>query len=491
MTTLERFVLRFAALFSGLFVAIEGTSFIPMPAALRSGVNWLTGVVTGPWDTFTRGTALHLLGIPSIASISWVSGDGTLGWIRRGLFVLVAALGAAIWLLLDRDRRYDARLHRSVRRLLRFFVGCTLCTYGMWKILQVGQFLPPSLHRLLTPTSDLTPTALLWEFMGISPGYKAFTGLAELAGGLLLFPRRTTTLGALIVIAVMSNVSMMNVAYDVHVKWLSLTLILMAAFLVAPDAKRLLNLFVLNRATQPVDEPVRSNGRRALISPLAKTAYVGYALIALWAEMAGARVALRNVSPLRGIYEVEVFSRNGDTLPPLLTDSTRWRRLTIEDGGVATVWLTNGGQRSLFASVDTSTRRLTLVPESDTLGLWMQTQYRRLAAVERAVANARRDTTRRVYQLAYARPDPVHLVLDGRLGPDTVHVRFRRVDDSQLLLRRWGHHFAADIWIANTVVEQPYAGMASDPRDPHSARVDMPLLYRLRKTRSGDSARTR
>ena len=41
---------------------------------------------------------------------------------------------------------------------------------------------------------------------------------------------------------------------------------------------------------------------------------------------------------------------------------------------------------------------------------------------------------------------------------------------------------AADLWIANTVIEEPYAGWLFDPRDPSSARVDMPLLYRLRTT---------
>ena len=44
---------------------------------------------------------------------------------------------------------------------------------------------------------------------------------------------------------------MLNFAYDVPVKLFSLHLLSMAIFIVVPDAKRLLNIFLLNKATVP------------------------------------------------------------------------------------------------------------------------------------------------------------------------------------------------------------------------------------------------
>ena len=66
-------------------------------------------------------------------------------------------------------------------------------------------------------------------------------------GGTLRYFRRTTTLGALIVAFVMTNVVMLNFCYDVPVKLFSLHILAFALFLVAPDAKRLVTFFLSPR----------------------------------------------------------------------------------------------------------------------------------------------------------------------------------------------------------------------------------------------------
>lgn len=60
--------------------------------------------------------------------------------------------------------------------------------------------------------------------------------------------RRTTTLGALLIIcAVTTHVLVLNLSYDVPVKIFAFHLVLLAAYLVAPDFGRLTNVLVLNR----------------------------------------------------------------------------------------------------------------------------------------------------------------------------------------------------------------------------------------------------
>ena len=80
-----------------------------------------------------------------------------------------------------------------------------------------------------------------------------FAGACEVSAGLLLAGRRTTTLGALMCTAVMSNVWLLNVAYDVPVKVLSFHLLLMSIFLVLSDIRRLTGFFLLNQPQPAVD----------------------------------------------------------------------------------------------------------------------------------------------------------------------------------------------------------------------------------------------
>ena len=88
-----------------------------------------------------------------------------------------------------------------------------------WAKVLPGQFGPGVDPIYLTQqVGQLTPSNLLWTFMGASRGYTIFAGIVETTGGVLLLTRRTATLGALISAAAMSNVLMLNLAYDVNVK---------------------------------------------------------------------------------------------------------------------------------------------------------------------------------------------------------------------------------------------------------------------------------
>src|SRR5947199_10310512 len=102
--------------------------------------------------------------------------------------------------------------------------------------------------------------------MGYSTPYTIFTGVGEVIGGVLLFFRRTTTLGALIICGVMANVVALNFSYDVRVKVFSSLLLFLTIFLLVPDLRRLMNIFVLNRSTPAANLdgpiPIRSEERR-------------------------------------------------------------------------------------------------------------------------------------------------------------------------------------------------------------------------------------
>jgi hypothetical protein len=183
-------------------------------------------------------------------------------------------------------------------------------------------------------------------------------------GGTLLLFRRTTTLGALGVTAVMMNVLMINFCYDVPVKLYSLHLLLLAAFLVAPDAKRLANVLVLQRATSPAwMVPTWPVSWMNTGGPIAK------GVLVCWIVYATAVPVVQDAARQRrtprcefyGIYEVEIFTQDEQVLAPLLTDGKRWLRLEIDADGEGWVrHMDNSYFFGFYAEVDRSTDRLTL-----------------------------------------------------------------------------------------------------------------------------------
>jgi hypothetical protein len=130
--------------------------------------------------------------------------------------------------------RYET-LHAWLLLYARVVLGWYMLDYGSWKVVFPGQMRDPTLSTLLVPFGDLSPIARLWLFMGTSQLYTFFTGVVEMLGGTLLFVPALTTIGALVCAAALINVLMLDLSYDVLVRHLSLLMLLMSGFLIAPE----------------------------------------------------------------------------------------------------------------------------------------------------------------------------------------------------------------------------------------------------------------
>jgi hypothetical protein len=93
--------------------------------------------------------------------------------------------------------------------------------------------------------------------------------------------RATTASRALLSALALTNVVMINFCYDIPVKLWSTELLLMAVFLLLPDLKRLADVFVFNRAAEPLpaEEPLPL-GWKTRARPYVKAVLIGCALIA-------------------------------------------------------------------------------------------------------------------------------------------------------------------------------------------------------------------
>jgi hypothetical protein len=193
-----------------------------------------------------------------------------------------------------------------------------------------------TLVTLVRPVGDLSLTDLLWVFVGASTPYQMFAGWAELLAGLLLVVPQTTTLGALVAVADMVQVFVLNMTYDFGLKQISFHLILMSLFLLAPEVRRLAAVFVLNRAAEPpAYAPLFRTARANRMVGAAQVAF-GLCLVGMFTNLSlrfyaadGGPGAPR--SPLRGIWAVERMAVDGAARPPIENDYDRqWRRVIFD-----------------------------------------------------------------------------------------------------------------------------------------------------------------
>jgi hypothetical protein len=296
-----------------------------------------------------------------------------------------------------------------------------MITYGAQKVIQ-SQFAPPTLDRLVTPFGSSSPMGILWAFMGVSKAYNVFTGAIELTSGILLTFRRTTLLGALIAAGAMANVVALDYSYDVSVKIYSTQLLLQAIVLIAPEARRLLDVFLLNRAlgsgeVRPLFRKRAFETGSLVVRTLLVASFVAFTFhdVVETSKVAG----LAQRSPLRGVWEVNELTDNGVARPPLTTDATRWRRAVFD----------NPTQMSSFLMNDTRTRYNSKLEEkTHTLKL------------------RNREDHSDVMTLTYARPSPRVLTLDGVVSGHALHAKCDLSDvyEKPLLLTR-GFHWVNEL----------------------------------------------
>jgi len=420
----RRFLFRAEFIFVALSVGPQAIGVLP-------GLGWFGNWYYGAWPKTAAwlGRAVLRIGSPIVVSGS-SGGDGVTDWIQLGFILALAVVGAALWAALDRTQRYDGFLRELMRIGLRYTLGLTLLNYGISKVLHL-QMTAPGSYRLLETYGESSPMGLLWTFVGQSAVYSAFAGGMEMLGGFLLFFRRTATLGALIVAAVMFNVVMMDLCFDVPVKLYSSSLVVFSLLLIAPDARWLISVFLLHRPTEAplLAAPQWTQRFGRLSHCLVKAALIGWILFAgpgsripLWERR---RQGLQ-ADPLEGIYLVQSFA--GGAGP-------RWSKVGIDRAGWITVVFTDGSRRVYEMEK--------LRPNTLALHLRDPIPATAIFGVRPAVASSAPATEVFSYDIDARN----NLILSGKIGDrDAVTIELRRSDDEMRLEHR-GFHL---------ISEQPY-----------------------------------
>ena len=347
-----------------------------------------------------------------VSSVFNGSGDRTYDYLFVACVLLTSLVITVIWTVFDRKRLSYPTLYRWLNVYVRFSLGTAMIGYGAFKVI-MSQFAPPTLDRLMQPIGDASPMGLLWTFMGASEPYTMFVGFAEMISGILLFPRKTSTLGALMSVGVLSNVVALNFSYDVPVKLYSSHLLAMAIFVLLPDAHRLANFFILNRPSecvtvQPLFRRTAWHRGALVLASLFLIAVVG---ISLYQSYDQRQRFIVQRSPLYGIWEVEDFNLGQSTTT---TSSQQWRRIVFDSPYRLVVQTATNPNERFGLELDQEKRTLTL----------------------RKRENPGWNTV-----LTYEQVSPEIITLAGALNGSEMTARLRRSEERKFLLTDRGFHW--------------------------------------------------
>jgi len=368
-----------------------------------------------PW---AGANVLHLHG--SFAEVANGSGDELYDYVLILCIAVLAAVVTVVWSLLDRKRTEYRQLYQWLRLFMRLTVGAAMIGYGLKKVFW-SQFPEPPLAKLLDTFGQTSPMGLLWTFMGESRLYSLAAGIGETLGGVLLFVPRLTALGAIISFGMMSNVLLLNLAYDVPRKIYSIHLVLICLFLLLPDFRRLANVFLFNRRAEPVAEVPLFKDKQFDFAALLLQFVFGLLVVFLTGKEAyldSVKAATHLPPPIRGIWSVEEFTIDGVPHPPVLSDTERWNRVIFDNADALTIQPMDGSLQQYDLKLDPDLRSFALSKPGSASGTFSITQ-----------------------------PQWDHITLRGTFDGRPVAANLHRVDlsdPSQFLLINRGFHWVND-----------------------------------------------
>jgi len=284
-------------------------------------------------------TSLHYRDLYDVARFQpmFIRGGGYYGYAEWLVLFAVAIVGGLIWTAADKKRKEYNVLYYWLTVIVRYRAAIGIIGFAFTKVLPV-QMPYPSTGILNTNFGDLTAQKIYWLSISVVPWYQVFAGIVELSAGVLLFFRKTATLGAIILFGALGDIVYVNFAYDGGVHVYSSYFVLFALFLLAKDIPKIYNLFILERYTVPVnfDIEIREKWLRITRVALKSGVIVLFLFVFFYIQLNNflydpyKQPAAKGISKLRGYYQVSEFRINNQVIPYSPQDSLRWQEVTFE-----------------------------------------------------------------------------------------------------------------------------------------------------------------
>lgn len=358
-----------------------------------------------------------------------------LSYINYFIVLGIGILGALLWGLLDGKRQ-------NYRTLLYFAsAGVSIASAIRLQGLTFSKIFPTqmpdlALTQLNTPFGDFTAQKLYWIQFSFVHAYEVFAGLAELLIMLFLFFRQTRALGAALAVAMIGNITYANHAYDGGIHLAAFFFTIAGFYVLWPYFTRIYKLLVKEQDIQenvyyyPFAkswEKVARHGIKICLF-LFFFVYSGYLHWYNYKYDSYKVPSNPGLTHGRGLYDVDEFIVDGDTLAYDPTDSLRWRDVTLEKWSTLSYSVNNsflihgeagrgkqfedinrtyesagtgGGRRHFYYEVDSLTHTLKFFSKNKVY---------------------KKDN----FSLTYSRPDSETIILEGKLKDAQVKIKLVR-----------------------------------------------------------------
>ncbi|WP_254161159.1 hypothetical protein [Chryseosolibacter histidini] len=298
-----------------------------------AGIDWTNLHYRDLYDIARFGSGLNIFG-------NTIFGNPLAGYANWIITLLVAIAGGLLWTVIDKRRKPEPQdynlLYYWLRAIVRYRAAIGIIGFGFTKLLPV-QMPYPSIGLLNTDFGDFTAQKIYWLSIGIVPWYQVFAGVVEIGAGTLLFFRRTTLLGAVLLFGALGDIVYVNFAYDGGVHVYSSYFVLLSTFLIVHYVPQLYRLLILEKPARQLSYyPVFSTPWQFTRIGV-KTATIGVFLVLLFYLQyvnflydPYKQPATKGISKLRGYYNVTTFRLNGKEIPYSPVDTVRWQEATFE-----------------------------------------------------------------------------------------------------------------------------------------------------------------
>ncbi|MCH2231512.1 MAG: hypothetical protein MK105_14330 [Crocinitomicaceae bacterium] len=163
-----------------------------------------------------------------IPSIKFAASESSLIYLLSFTLIILSCIVNV--LLLFYNSVDTIQFSRLTRTIGTYLLALFLIKYGVDKLFQ-NQFYSPEPNILHTPIGQLTKDIVFWTSMNTSSSYNIFIGCIEICSGLLLFSNRFRLIAIIMSIGITANIFMINVGFDISVKFLSGYLFILSIYL--------------------------------------------------------------------------------------------------------------------------------------------------------------------------------------------------------------------------------------------------------------------
>ncbi|MDR7208188.1 hypothetical protein [Flavobacterium piscis] len=200
-----------------------------------------------------------MFGLVFAALLLMLGNGGNVPWLPPGLvfplvllILLIALIFPFIWYYREKKQKINSRkVYGFLYSGIRYSLAFNIAAFG-WKKFYGLQFIVPEEISNM-PMNQQTGEWLTWFYFGYSHIFGIIIAVIQILGGYLLLFRKTMLMGALILFALLLNLTMINVFYQMNAGALSQSVILTIGvlFLIALDYKRLMAFFLKTKSNLP------------------------------------------------------------------------------------------------------------------------------------------------------------------------------------------------------------------------------------------------